>query len=294
MSYWLHGLSSDDPSPPSGHDVVIMAVDPDMVFLHNLFVSQDDDNENRDSDGSDNILHMVRPGHGVAARYAIGNDWLKKKRWNRFWCYEEEKNENGRCAVPAIPDEPSSRYSFGHPLIFTADDAKRHADLWINVTNDLRRVDRGWQTEMYSNVITAYRVDIQMTIFDMMISRPTEPEEQLGWEVLKWNPPYSSSKMTFIAHYCDQYRVADFKFDKRGGQFKNIDLQSCGDNLHLTPPDDLTKKIMSNQEGNEAYLHQNIEEDEGNNIFVTRNVWMIDIAFDTSKKAIEAYYDEFC
>jgi hypothetical protein len=292
MEYWLNGESHDDPNPPSGDDTIIMAVDPDMLYLHSQTLAA--------------LLDLVQPGHGVAARYALGSSWIgEKTHWNRFWCSTKQRIEHGGvCPTP----KPSSTYnpSFGHPQLLTADDAKRHATFWTPVTNDMRKLpaNNGWQTEMNSNIISMYRANITIQVEDIMIGNPGQVEEGRSWQAVQWFvalPQRNKAPYLIMAHYCQRYQLGQFVFAKKNSVFfQNLDLSSCrgGDqdgSLLLPSISGKTYDMIAQFKYNHSILHGIDQDVEPEWLTVlARNGWMIDKVYSVIQQAVGAYYEEFC
>jgi hypothetical protein len=282
MEYWLNGLSPDDPKPPAGNDTIILAVDPDMIFLH--------------SDSIDTLMNMVRPGHGVATHYGIGSDWLQEnKNWKKFWCSNQK---NRKCHIPL----PSADYnpSFGHPQLLTAEDAKRQAQIWLELTNSMRQVHQGWQTEMYSNVIAMHLANISVAVQDMMVSDPSHAAEQDAWRALRWfnpKPLHDKAPLLFAAHYCQRYQLGFFVFDKkRADLWKDIDFNNCSSPQPALPSvNDKTQDLISKLKYNQSLLQGQEEvQTQEMRVVLARNGWMIDKVYRTIQEAIGDYYEEFC
>ncbi|KAG7371418.1 hypothetical protein IV203_019988 [Nitzschia inconspicua] len=294
MEYWLNGFSHDDPNPPSGNDTIIMGVDPDMIFLH--------------SDALEPLMRMVRPGYGVATAYEIGSEWVERKiEWRDFWCpptNQKRKNETNQ-QLSCQPPTPSSEYhqSFGHPQLMTAEDTKRQAKVWTIVTNDIRRGHKGWLAEMYSNVIAMRRANISVSVRDIMVSFPMQVQGREPWHSLQWYSPKPQKHIApfmFIAHYCNQYQLGNFVFDKRNFEFwKNVDLNNCTASpaeVWIPPSvDGKTQDMIARLKYNESLLRgqKNVKEQP----FITvlaRNGWFIDKVYSVVHEAMGAYYEEFC
>jgi hypothetical protein len=294
MAYWLNGRSEDDPHPPSGDDTIIMAVDPDMIFLHNQLFLQGDPPING-SNTQPSLLEQVQPGHGVASRYAIGERWIHRKQWFQFWCSPSTSRKNQNCA-DNIPTSRKYDPSFGHPQLLTANDARRQAEVWTNVTNDLRLVHQGWQTEMYSNVISMHLATITVSVHDIMVSNPNDINEQTAWEALQWYAPFTTASnqapYLFMAHYCQSHRLGDFILDKRRME---VNLQKCGPELLLPSPNGETQNMLDRMKYNRSMLHgQYGAMQQEPHVTLTRDGWMIDKVYRTIQEAIGAYYEEFC
>jgi hypothetical protein len=292
MEYWLNGESQDDPNPPSGDDTIIMAVDPDMLYLHSQTLEQ--------------LVDLVRPGHGVAARYALGSRWVQdQSHWNHFWCStNQRKKHGGLCPTP----QPSSTYnpSFGHPQLLTSEDAKRHATFWTPVTNGMRRLpaNNGWLTEMNSNVISMHRANITIQVEDIMIGNAAEIDENRSWQAVQWFdslPQRDIAPYLIMAHYCQRYQLGNFLFVKRYSYFfQNLDLVACnGGNqsgtLLLPSINGKTQDMIAQFKYNHSVLHG--KDEEANPEWLTvlaRNGWMIEKVYSVIQQAIGAYYEEFC
>jgi hypothetical protein len=324
MAYWLNGQSQDDRRPPRGHEDVIMAVDPDMIFLGNTRHVVDPSNPN-------SLWNIVSQGKGVATLFGIGTDWIPENMptWKHFWCPDDQQDVRmAHCDQdnhPIFPNNttPETFYnpSYGHPQLMTAEDARTHAALWLDVTNQMRTVHKQWLTEMYSNVITSHRMGMDMQVLELQVSAPQLAVEQSAWESIRWyhydGPgPHSKTKTPYllVAHYCQNYRLGDFKFDKRViGD--SVDMRRGCDGprngrppaLLIPPVDGPSRNMIERVKRNHTMLHGTpVHEDlptilSGAYVFeqswnteLARNGWFIERVYGTVQEALGAYYEEFC
>ncbi|KAL3906560.1 MAG: hypothetical protein SGARI_003948 [Bacillariaceae sp.] len=185
----------------------------------------------------------------------------------------------------------------------------------------MRTVHKQWLTEMYSNVITAHRLGIEVQVLETQVSAPQSASEQAAWESLSWydGAPHSTSiqKKTrktpylFVAHYCQNYRLGDFKFDKRT---ISVDINNgCGDNngtapsLLLPPVDAMSQGLIEQVKRNHTKLHGKEAQGDLRTILsksyvfeqdwdteLARNGWFIEKVYGTVQEALGSYYEEFC
>lgn len=270
MAYWLGGQSDDDDIPRP--DDVVVAVDPDHIFT------------------SDHLnVSAVSHGHGFAALYGIGQTAVENPKFKQF-C-------NGACKLPF---EEDYNPSYGHPQILTAFDALRHAKLWYSLTNQMKEHDPDWQTEMFSNVVAARRLDIQITVEKMMISSPkasTDPGAKAGsepWQYMKWHSPYTGVSL-FVLHYCQKYEFGGIWFSKGKDPYRDIDLLKCNKQslLHMPQPNGETWEHMY-QYRNEPLMPDNVNNWSLAEAQEARNIWFLDKAYGSIKDSLGAYHEDFC
>jgi hypothetical protein len=266
VHYWLNKLGREYTieETPNDNDVVII-VDPDQVFLNgHLNVSE------------------VHHGHGIAAGYGLGDGWVKN--WKHL-C-------NGACDEEPYDYNPS----WGVPQMMTAYDTERHADSWLNVTNQMRIENHtGQETDMFAAVMAMRRENISMAVHQMMFSYPNSYLEG-GWDLARW---YSSSKPQpplLVFHYCQRYSVASFNWTKKQPNMDQMQLQKClpRNPLALFPsPDGQSLEEM------ERYRNKPLSPAPQMNwtwdqARIARHVYALDHSFFFIKQAATAYFDEFC
>lgn len=263
--HWLNGQTSDTNDLPRDNDVIV-AVDPDQIFASGVIRTD-----------------HVHFGHGVAARYGIGTEFLQK--WNHY-CWN------------ATACQPSKDYhpSFGHPLLLTARDAKRHARHWSNVTNDMRREHTGWETEMFSNVISLRNLQIDMKVELLMISDVLDSSEP--WNAVSSQsdqipllPPTSSSM--FVYHYCQIYELKESNFVWTKHYMNTIDLQQCSTILTSLPqPNSRTTLALLKEHRLRKDLNWKKKGDD--DLYKARTVWMYDHVYTRVIQALWSYHELYC
>lgn len=271
IAYWLGGLSDDEDIPQP--DDIVVSIDPDQIFTSNHL----------------NVSTVSR-GHGIATLYGISNFFLRRP--------EFQQHCPGRACEP--PFEKGYNPSYGHPQILTAYDALRHAQLWYNLTNDMKINHKGWETEMYSNVIAARLLKIHMQVEPMMISYTNGNSEDYTWNLLSWddNRIITKNVPLFVLHYCQKYQIDSFIFSKKKVELKDYDLQNCQPKnnprtMFSTEEDDTRLNTLKNHFRNQPLVARpprwSLEEARG-----ARTVWMLDKAYKMIQQALIMHYDEFC
>ena len=154
LDYWLSGRSNDTDLPLD--DDILVMVDPDMVFITNHI----------------DVSNVTR-GVGIGSLYGLGK-WILGYDFVQQTC-------DGKCEVL----EPDYNPSFGHPMVLTAGDTRMHAVVWMNVTEQMRKLQKKWETEMFSNVVAHRILDIRINVFPTMLSHYGANSEP--WDIVQWN-----------------------------------------------------------------------------------------------------------
>ena len=263
LAYWLGGHSNDT-NVPNDNDVLIQ-VDPDMIFLSNHI-----------------NVSLVRPGVGIGSEYQLGSDWLLgdlARATCKNKCYFTERGYNP---------------SYGHPMVLTAGDTRRHATVWSNVTEQMRLLRQEWMTEMYSNVVAHRLMGNRIVVLKTMLSTPGSDDGSTWaepWKHVPWHAPLSQQNLSpgvWVAHYCQQYTVGDFTWYKH--DYSGIDIRNCDRSQNFPAPSmhDLAE-IERWRNGKLQPQSNNMEQ-----VHLSRSAWMLDNAWDKVRTAISAYYEEFC
>ena len=238
---------------------VIIQVDSDHIFL-----------------SSHNDVSNVMTGVGMAAAYDLGQGWIQD--WGKPFC-------DGKCDTL----EKGYDASYGAPIVLTAGDARRHADLWSDLTEEFRQRDsKGWMTEMYSGIMAARRLGIRINVVRMMLSGAeagaSEPWEQVrGWH----DSPAGVG--VWVAHYCQKYAIGNFTWYKH--DHGKTDIRWCNRSLVDFPSPD-AMDMVEMQRAREGPLDYNNGTREA--VMDARNVWMVDHTLEPVRQAIDEYFNEFC
>ena len=260
LSYWLNGIVNSSELLPNDNDVIIN-IDPDMVFLNGHL-----------------HVDLVQHGHGVAAQYALGNMFLKDMK--RF-C-------GGACEFDKKPT--MHEYSMGTPYLLTALDAKRHANLWGNITDEIRFSGHsGWETEMFSAILTFIILGIKIHIEQLMHSDHSAWSE--NWELVKWHPNLMTPTSLLVGHYCQIYEISTFSWYKKSKEMEQVDLRKCGQNLLLDTP---TIDVLEMMERRRKKPLVRVGKESSKSVRENRNVWLLDNTYSHVKQALGSYYEEFC
>jgi hypothetical protein len=218
----------------------------------------------------------VRNGSGIAAAYELGQSWIQE--WAIPFC-------DGKCDTL---EKNGYDGSYGAPYVLTAGDARRHADLWSEVTEEMRQhVGDNWMMDMYAAIIAARRLGIQMNVIRMMLSDlddyQSEPWEKVGWHDSPAGPG------VWVAHYCQRYKIGKFKWYKKDNT--DTDIRLCNRSATNFPSPDEADVVEMHRarEGTLDYKNGTREA-----VMNARNVWMLDHTLEPVKQAIDAYFDEFC
>lgn len=287
MEYWLSGRS-DDPHYPRGHHHIVLAIDPDQVFL----TGQLD-------------LSRVQPKQAIAAEYDIGTNFLNK--WGHVCEHHNDTRTSGeRSLLDQLEknmtkchlwQEQQGNPSFGHPQAMTATDALEHARVWYHMTNEIKAHGHaGWETEMFSNVFAALLVGIHFDVRRFMISyhdARTEPWNDVKGISPLLRPTTMASLPMWIGHYCQHYTVGTFLWHKRKDTHYNI--HSCDhdpreDFVNSPTPDQyqqMEKARNYRKPGANTKMDNNEEKE-------FRHVWLLDHTWTKVREALVAHYEAFC
>ena len=259
LDYWLHGHSRDAVEDlPRDNDILIQ-VDPDMIFLSNQM-----------------NISLVQPGVGIASEYGLHKQWLQGDL-ARATC-------QGKCQAPEEGYNPS----YGHPMVLTAGDTRRHAKIWINVTEQMRLVKKEWMTEMYSNVVAHRLVGNTIVVLSTMLSTPWSPEHSPyfePWDKVTWQA-VPQGPGVWVAHYCQKYTVGDFTWYKH--DHGSLDIRKCDRSQNFPTP---SMEALAEME---RWRNGKLQQDNLEQARLSRSVWMLDHAWNEVRTAIAAYYEEFC
>ncbi len=256
LDYWLNWRSNDT-DVPLDDDVLIM-VDPDMVFLTNHI-----------------DVNNVTRGFGIGSLYGLGKNWPK----DEF----AQKSCNGKCKDLEDGYNPS----FGHPMVLTAGDTRIHAPVWMNVTEQMRKLIKKWETDMFSNVISHILLDIQIDVLSTMLSY-VDVESDEPWDIVQWNAEPRSPGV-WVAHYCQTYTIGNFSWSKHDEN--PIDLRQCNRSMNFPEP---KKEALVEMEHWRNFPLRSSATSSKEDVMRSRNVWMLDKTWDHARHAINAYYEEFC
>jgi hypothetical protein len=263
LSYWLNGRSNDTDLPED--DDIIIQVDPDMVLLPQKF-----------------DFSNITAGNGVAARYELRKSWIKQ--WALPFC-------NGKCDT--VDEEDDYDPGFGMPMVLTAGDARRHADLWSALTEEMRTASPGWQTEMFSNVIAARRLGIWIDVYSTMLSAITVDDPIEPWDQIMWNAAlHSPVKGVWVAHYCQAYKIQNFTWYKY--HYSSLDIRQCDRSQVFPSPSSSDLEAMEYARDGPLTSNKTGNKKTPENVYRSRTVWLLDNASEFVRRAIGAYYEEFC
>ena len=230
---------------------------------------------------SHNNVSSVVTGAGMAAAYELGQSWIQD--WAKPFC-------DGKCDDTLEADYDGS---YGAPYVLTAGDARRHADLWSDVTEEMRqRIGDDWVMDMYAAIIAARRLGIQMNVIRMMLSVATEDYASEPWEQIRsWqnDSPPPGEQGVWVAHYCQFYSIGNFTWFKH--DHKDTDIRLCNGTATIFPsPDEADVVAMQRaRDGPLDFKHGTREA-----VMNARHVWMLDHTLEPVKQAMDAYYNEFC
>ena len=221
-------------------------------------------------------MSSIVPGVGMTASYDLGQGWIKK--WGTRFC-------DGKC------DKLENGYdgSYGVPIILTAGDARRHADLWMDLTEEMRKFKpEAWMTEMYSAIIAARRLGIRMNVIPMTLSF-AEAGESEPWEQVHIWQDSPAGVGVLVAHYCQRYRIGNFTWYKADN--KETDIRLCNRSMmnFASPNKADTAEMQRTRNGPLSFKNGTKEA-----VLLSRTMWMLDHALEPVRRAINAYYDEFC
>jgi hypothetical protein len=284
MEYWLSGQSQDNHShTPIGHEHIVVAVDPDHLFL----------------DSGTWSLDNVKKGHGVAALYSMGDSWMDE--WGPKLCSPSTKCNDWR--------EKGVNPEFGHPIIFTAQDALTHAKEWINMTNAIKQLGhQRWESEMFTAVLAAVYTDIKVKVQPFMLSNRevnSEPWNRLLWKkggkkssslLLPDRKPENQFPM-LIGHYCQKYIVSSsYSFFKH--ELRQLDIRECsngGDkNTPFKMPSQEDQLVMEPLRHKSLNVQSKMTSDQKEEIEKSRDIWMIDHVVAPILEALQVYFQDNC
>jgi hypothetical protein len=225
-------------------------------------------------------VSSVMPGAGIAASYGLGQSWIQG--WAIPFC-------DGKC------DTLESGYdgSYGMPYVLTAGDARRHADLWSDLTEEMRQKhdSKEWMTEMYSGIIAARRLGIQMNVIRMMLSEASAELSSEPWDKVRgWHDDSPPAVGVWVAHYCQTYMIGKFKWNKYENAHTDIRLCNRSPAMNFPSPDEAD--VIEMQRARDGPL--NFKNGTQEAVIKARHVWMLDHTLEPVRQAIDAYYDEFC
>lgn len=225
---------------------------------------------------SHNDVSSVVAGEGIAASYEMGQRWIKE--WAAPFC-------NGKCDTL----EDGYDGSFGMPFVLTVGDTRRHADLWVDLTEAMRQRDnKPWITEMYSGVIAARSLGIRMNVTRMMLSSVAELRSE-PWEKVRDWLDSPAGVGVWVAHYCQRYKIGNFTWNKYDN--RAMDIRSCNrEAMNFPSPNDEDLAKMQRARDGTLDLTNGTREA----VTESRQVWMLDNTLEPVRRAIDAYYDEFC
>jgi hypothetical protein len=225
---------------------------------------------------SHNDVSSVIAGVGIAASYELGQGWIKD--WGVPFC-------DGKCDIL----ESGYDGSFGMPYVLTAGDARRHADLWSDLTEEMRpRDSKAWMTEMFSGVIAARRLGIRMNVVRMMLSSVEEGWSEPWEQVRSWHDSPAGMGV-WVSHYCQAYMIGNFRWHK--GDNYQTDIRSCNRSaIYFPSPNE--EDLAEIQHARDGSL--DFKNGTGDSVKLSRQVWMLDHTLEPVRRAIDAYYDEFC
>lgn len=256
LEYWLNGRSNDT-DLPMDDDVLIM-VDPDMVLLSSHI----------------DVGNITR-GFGIGTKYGLGMGCL-----NHDFV---QQTCNGKCEVLEAGYNPS----FGHPMVLTAGDTRIHAAVWMNVTEQMRKIEKKWETEMFSNVVAHRLLGTHITVLSTMLSCVDVCDDSEPWDIAKWNAEPSSLGV-WVAHYCQHYKLESFAWSKKDNI--DIDIRLCDSSMNFPSPQ--KEALAEMEQWRNSPLNSFTAGKE--NVKQSRSVWMLDNTWDYARRAISAYYEEFC
>lgn len=283
MEHWLDGKSEDGQEQiPKGQEHIVVAIDPDHLFMDRNTWHLDD----------------VYEGHGVAALYAMGDFWMEE--WGEKLCNPPTMCQNWR--------EKKVNPSYGHPIIFTAQDALTHAKVWLNMTNDIKQLGHtAWESEMYTAVLAALYTNIQVKVKPFMVSNrqvDSEPWDRLQWGkdgdetsslLIPDDEPDNQLPM-LIGHYCQEYVVSsNYSFFKH--HLRDLDIRKCrygGGTGHLKKPSLEDQHRMEARRHKSLRKTQDMSPKDRTEIEEGRDVWMIDHVVEPIREALQVFHQDWC
>ena len=139
---------------------------------------------------SHNDVSSVVTGAGMAAAYELGQSWIQKE-WAIPFC-------DGKCDTL----ERGYDRSYGAPYVLIVGDTRRHADLWSEVTEEMRHhVGDGWMMDMYAAIIAARRLGVRMNVIRMMLSIARKDYQSEPWEQVRGWHDSPAGVGVWVAHF---------------------------------------------------------------------------------------------
>jgi hypothetical protein len=167
---------------------------------------------------------------------------------------------------------------------------RKLANLWSDVTEEMRAVDsHAWMSEMYSCIIAARRLGIRMNVFRTMLSNVANPGGSEPWEQVRSWHDSPTGMGVWVSHYCQEYEVGNFRWYKDDNS--QTDIRSCNKSAMSFPwpkKDDLTKM----RRARDGPL--DLKNGTTDAVTLSRHIWLLDHTLEPVRRAVDAYYDEFC
>jgi hypothetical protein len=199
---------------------------------------------------------------------------------------------------------------FGHPIIFTAQDALTHAKEWINMTNAIKQLGhQRWESEMYTAVLAAVYMDIEVKVQPFMLSNRvvhSEPWDRLRWKkgddnsssLLLPDHDYNNQLPMLIGHYCQKYIVSSKQYSFFKHDLRQLDIRKCsngGDkNTLFKMPSQEDQLVMEPLRHKSLNVHSKMTSDQKKEIEKSRGIWMIDHVVAPILEALQVYFQDYC
>ena len=287
LSHWLEYAN-----PPVDNDVVVVLLDPDMIFLRpittkiagqpaNIFAKKVNRAE---------IVDHVKKGHPAAQLYGLGAPWTNDhhKKFNRTYIC----GEGSPCLEPK-EWFGSHHYSVGPPYLVHKQDMERIARTWTKFVPRVYEHYPYLLAEMYAYSMAAAHEKLPHLQFQNHMVSNTDVHPGEGWEHVdalqdSCVPPdehgiyYPGQNLPTVLHFCQFFRAGDFGFQKRRVP---KDIFSCTSPMFKEPPADLTKA---------EYRIKNKVKEELKPVMAKRHAFALCVLHRSINAALSDYKDKMC
>jgi hypothetical protein len=127
-----------------------------------------------------------------------------------------------------------------------------------------------------------------MNVIRMMLSNVEEARAEPWEQVRSWHDSPAGMGV-WVAHYCQTYVIGNIRWSKH--YHREMDIRSCNRSaINFPSPNEADlAEIRRARDGS-----LDLKNGTRKAVKLSRQVWMLDHTLEPVRRAIDAYYDEFC